>query len=100
MELIIFIVVVSLLFPSSGGGHFDGAGFVAGLLAGIIGVGILVAFWAYSMAGIIWLGERWGWNSSVTLLLGLFGPIAGPMLIASAVESAISYRREYREKNL
>jgi hypothetical protein len=78
MEVIIFIVVVSLLFPSSGGGHFDGAGLVAGLLAGIIGLALIGAFlcgsgWVICQTWYLLLGEPIPGSGAATAFLFVVG---------------------------
>lgn len=95
MEIIAIIFLLWLIgcaFPGSSGGHTDVAGAFASLLAGIIGFAILFAYWGYSLAGILWLGEHFDWNKDITLMLALLGPIAGPMLIASMIKAILERR--------
>lgn len=83
--------VICVLFPGGGGGYVDVAGALVNLVLGVVGFIALVFFWGYGVAGILWLAQRWQWNGSFALILALLGPIAIPMLIASAARASLEY---------
>ena len=96
MEIIGIIFILWLIgcaFPGSDGGAGNIHEGIGSLIAGVIVFGGLYLYWALGVVGIDMLGQWLGWNHSVTMILALFGPIVGPMLIVSVVKAALFYRR-------
>ncbi len=90
VALIFFLWLIGCLFPGSGGGYVDIAGAFACLIAGIVVLGGLYLYWAFSMVGILWLGEWLNIDNSsglggAWLLFAFLGPIAIPMIIAGTI---------------
>ena len=86
IALIFILWLIGCLFPGSCHVYIDIGGVIANILTAVIGFGLLYAYWGCSLAGIIWLGDRFGWNSDITMILAILGPIVTPMLIATAIQ--------------
>lgn len=87
MELILIILLICMLVPGSASSpsHW-GFGDFAVLIAGIVIVLVMVVYWAYTMAGIVYGLEWLGANHYIALFCGLFGPIVIPMMVAGALD--------------
>lgn len=86
MELILFIIIVSLLFPGSGGGgHFEPIMIVVFLVCAAMVIGFFASI-TYAAVGIAWL-----FNSDMA------GMIAWPVLFFAAL-FANKYFWEWRDR--
>lgn len=94
MEIIIFIIVVSLLFPGSSGPYYGpDIGEVLGFIACALFLIGLVFAWTYSVVGLSILFDWLGWRHPVFAIIGLLGPIAAPMLAAGIANGIINRRK-------
>lgn len=91
IAFLLVLWVICVLFPGGGAGYVDVGGALVNLVLGVAGFIALVLFWGYGVVGILWLAQRWQWNSSFALILALLGPIAIPMLIVSVVRASLEY---------
>lgn len=102
MEIVLvfaFLWLVGALFPSSGASYGpSGREVLAFAACAAFAISLFFAYF-YAMAGIMYVGE-WlqleGGARDAWLALALFGPIAGPMIVASVV-NAIKEKRNRSE---
>ena len=84
MDILIAVLLVSFLFPTSSGGHGPGLGEVASVVAcALLAIALMLA-WGYAAVGLGTLFARLGLTHPAFALMLLLGQIAAPMLFAGA----------------